>query len=61
MKLREYFLNAKKNKNNDFIQGFLVFRVSLSMEGQKALGFHQKHLKLSSKEGLTGLKQHEGE
>ncbi len=45
----------KENKNNDFIEQFLSFRVSLrhtfnmsvvllSMEGQKALGYHQKYL-----------------
>ncbi len=31
----------------------------LFMEGQKALGFHQKYL--NSYNGITGLKQHEGE
>ncbi len=37
--------------------------VVLSMEGQKALGFHQKYLICVPKmnKGLTGLEQHEGE
>ncbi len=35
----------------------------LSMQGQKALGFHQKYLNLCSENerGLTGLERHEGE
>ncbi len=38
----------------------------LSMQGQKALGFHQKYLNLCSEddkmtEGHTGLERHEGE
>ncbi len=36
----------------------------LSMEGQKALGFHKKNILicvLKMNEGLTGLEQHEGE
>ncbi len=35
----------------------------LSMQGQKALGFHQKYLNLCLKmnKGLTGLELHEGE
>ncbi len=45
----------KQNKNNDFIQQFIFFRVSLrytcvSMDGQKALGFLQKYLNLCSKD-----------
>ncbi len=34
----------------------------LSMEGQKALGFHQKYLNLCTKmnEGLAGLEWYEG-
>ncbi len=40
-----------------------VVRPLLSMEGQKALGFHQTYLNLCSEynEGLTGLEQHEVE
>ncbi len=41
-----------------------TFQVCLSMEGQRALGFHQK-LNLCSEglvnKGLTGLERHEGE
>ncbi len=35
----------------------------LSVQGQKALGFHQKYLNLCSgdDDGLTGLERHEGE
>ncbi len=35
----------------------------LSIQGQKAVGFHQKYLNLSSKmnKGFTGLERHEGE
>ncbi len=35
----------------------------LSMQGQKALGFHQKYLNLCSEDeqGLTVLERHEGE
>ncbi len=105
MKLREYLFVRKESKNNDFIQRFILFRVSLrhhsremyslsfitlwlshdvtwtnlimsllhfyainilvmllSMQGQKALKFHQKYLNLCSKfQGLTGLEWHEGE
>ncbi len=35
-----------------------------SMEGQKALGFHQKYILIcipKMNTGLTGLEQHEGE
>ncbi len=37
--------------------------VLLSMQGQKALGFHQKYLNCIPKmnEGLSGLERHEGE
>ncbi len=37
--------------------------VLLSKQGQKALGFHKKNTNcvLKMNEGLTGLKQHEGE
>ncbi len=32
-----------------------------SMQGQKALGFHQKNYNLKMNEGLMGLEWHEGE
>ncbi len=33
----------------------------LSMQGQKALGFHQKYLNEGMNEDHTGLERHEGE
>ncbi len=34
MKLREYFFVHKENKNNDFIQQFLLFRVAFMRESR---------------------------
>ncbi len=52
MKLREYFFVPKENKNNDFIQQFLLFRVSLRC----ALTTVQWHMRVHSsacKQGTT--------
>ncbi len=50
---------------NNGLTTFLALNVvvALLMQGQKALGFNQKYLNLSSKmnEGFTGLERHEGE
>ncbi len=50
---------------NDVLTTFWALKVvvALSIQGQKALGFHQKYLNLCSEmnEGLTGLGRHEGE
>ncbi len=51
---------------NNGLTTFLALNVVvalLCMQGQKALGFNQKYLNLSSKmnEGFMGLERHEGE
>ncbi len=51
MKLREYFLYAKKTKNNIMLCHALNVSVALlSMQSQKALGFHQKYFNLCSED-----------
>ncbi len=57
----------KENKNNGAILESTTMHahsfysiLMMSMEGQKALGFHQKSLNLCSGD-LTGLERHEGE
>ncbi len=57
------FILEWSNPLTMFLLPFWALNVSdvlLSMQGQKALRFHQKYQNLCS-EGLTGLEQHEGE
>ncbi len=54
MKLREYFLSLSVFDTHSRQYHAVVL---LSMQGRKALGFHQKHLNFCSEddEGLMGL------
>ncbi len=51
--------SSSKDYFNNVLTTLNVVLLLLSMDGQKALGFHQKYLYLGY-EGLTGLERHEG-